>query len=45
MAEYILAELKAQWDEGVGRMLLGDNTGRGAAIPVQGALYFVLKLE
>jgi hypothetical protein len=31
-AEIFLAEMKAQRDEGGGRILLGDNTSRGAAM-------------
>jgi len=29
---FFLGEMKAQWDEGDGRILLGDNTGGGAAM-------------
>lgn len=29
-ALFLLAEIKAQWDESDGRILLGDNTGDGA---------------
>ena len=31
-AKFFLAETKAQWDEGDGRILLSDNTGCGAAL-------------
>ena len=32
LAEFSLAEMKAQWDKGSGRMLLGDNTGDETAV-------------
>jgi len=31
-AEYFLGEMKDQWDEGGGRILVGDNTDRGAVM-------------
>jgi hypothetical protein len=30
--EFFRAVVKAQWDEGGGRLLLGDNTGGGAVM-------------
>jgi len=31
-AEFFLSEMKDQWDEGGGGILLGDNTDSGAVV-------------